>query len=195
MRRHEVQVRGVPLDVPADAEIERELVVGRPVVLEEHAELAVAGGDLGTLSGRDRGEHCLVGDAGRAGGADVIVENGVVGPGAVERRELHPLVLDAHLDRVVSGPPLQVAEGQLLFQRRALLTLVLDGARIDSVGDEDELIAGLIGIVRTVYIGVGGVGPEEGVFPGRHQHVEPAVGAALPAKIEAVVGVQGFKRG
>src|SRR5205807_8211450 len=74
-----------------------------------------------------------------AGGADVVEELRVDVLGVL-RGELHPLVLDAGLDRVIPDPPLQVAERQLVPHGVALLALVLSGPRGRRTCGEDRLV-------------------------------------------------------
>ena len=84
-----------------------------------------------------------------------------------------------------------MAERQLILEGVTLLALVLERARIDAVGCEHRRVVGhfvgVIGAVGGARRSSGGV--VERILVGEEHLVEPAVGAALPAKIDARVGV------
>src|SRR5205807_2351650 len=103
-------------------------------------ELPVAGGRDGIQPRHGFGEERLVRGEGRTSvGTDVVGElridvRGILGA------ELRPLVLDAPLDGVIARQPLQMAEGDLLFDGRPLLAFVLGGQRARRAGGDYRLI-------------------------------------------------------
>jgi len=92
-------------------------------------------------------------------------------------------VLDAHLDRVIAGPPREMTESQLIPQGPALLALVLDRARIDPVGRKHSVVVGhCVGVIGAIDTAADAGGIEGDVLVGQECLVEPAVGAAFPAR-------------
>ena len=137
--RDVVQVGRRALVVPANTDVQGQLVGGRPVILQVDAELFIVGSGYRIQARHRIGEEHLVGNGRGAGGADVVEELRVDVLGVL-RGELHPLVLDAGLDRVIPDPPLQVAERQLVPHGVALLALVLSGPRGRRTCGEDRLV-------------------------------------------------------
>src|SRR5207253_8790156 len=91
---------------------------------------------------------------------------------------------------VIAGPPLEVAQGQLIRESVALLALVLKRARIDAVGcDDQRVVGGSVSVIGAIRPSADSVGVVERVLVAYENLVEPAVGAALPAKIDARVVV------
>ena len=194
--RHEIQVGRRALVVPANTDVQGQFVGGRPVILQIDAELFIVGSGYRIQARHRIGEERLVGNARGAGGADVVEELRVDVRGVL-RRELHPFVLDARLDRVIPGPPLQVAERQLVPHGVALLTLVLSGPRGRWTCGQDRLVVAgceLERVLRTVTERACRRRVERVLV--RDQHlVEPAVGAALPASIDARVVIENVDAG
>src|SRR5574337_729263 len=190
--RDVVEIRGGLFVIPAEAYVQGQVLVDRPVVLDIGAELLVAADRHRALARRGRTEYHLVGNRfGAVGRAHRIAEQGVRIAG-VQRGQLYLLVLDAHLDHVVAVP-LEIVEGQVVLQGRAFLALVLLGPRVIAGLQNGGVLVDILRIARAR--------PERGrrrrekrVLIGHLQTVEPAVGAVIPAQVVAFVGVVGVER-
>ena len=202
LRGHEVQVGRGLLVVPTQAEVQLQMVVDLPVVLDEQADLLGLRTHFARHArhaGHRLDELRLV----RNGRREVRITQ-AVGEGRIDLRgigcvQIDLLVLGAHLDGVVTLP-LDAVQGQVVFDRPALLALHL---RIQRRCATDLHHGAVFGAVRC---GVGdavGQGQRgrvvERIFVGDHQFVVVTLAAVVPAQGVASVGVDhfaaGFRRG
>ena len=155
LRRLEVEIGRILLDVPAHAEIQREVIVDRPVVLDEQPELLVTSEVTVRIETCERQrEHGLPRNGGGAGRRDVVIEHRAIAGHGVRGGQIDLLVLDAGLDRVVAAEPGDVGEGDGVADRPALLTLVLAGARVGAIDREDVVVLAVDpGVDRAIHVG------------------------------------------
>ena len=179
------------LDVPTHTQIQRQMVVDHPVVLDIGAELLVLGGDkwAEARNGGRSGEEYLV----RQGGCSAwlhVIEELRAGVARILRPQRHFLVFDAHFDGVIAHP-VEVAEGQVVLYARTLLSLVLGRQRTGCAGGQYRRV-----VVRPIGVHLTVAAAEcdrciERFLMREQQFVGPQVRTMLPANIDACVIVLG----
>ncbi len=133
-----IQIAWGALVVPANTQIQGQLLGGRPVILQIQPELCVLRLGDRTQSRYGCREQNLVGNARRTRGVHVVEELRI-DVFRVLRGELHLLQLEAGLDRVIAVP-CDVLEDEVILQPGAALALVLGGHGVRRTGVQDRRV-------------------------------------------------------